>query len=259
MLSTWKKEQEEHLAKLSHEQNTRFSKLVSDIAELKLQNVAIQKSNAEIEKSITFVTEQYDDMFRKIEVLQKESQQQKDHIIDLEMKIRDIQQLTRSSCIEIRNVPAVENESAADLTAIISKVGAAVDLTLCNSELRITYRLRGKPGTVRPIIAEFINVQIKNKLITSVRNFNKTHLNEGRLNTKCIGMPGDRRPVFVAEYLPISSRKLFYEAREFAKQKEFKFCWTVNGNIFLRKTEGAKPVLVRSEQTLRNLKLDINQ
>lgn len=151
------------------------------------------------------------------------------------------------------------NESASDLSMIISKVGAAVDMTLNNTELRDAYRLPGKPGTVKPIIAEFVNVQVKNKLITSVRDFNKTHPNDDRLNTKCIGLPGDRRPVYVAEYLPATSRKLFYEAREFAKQKGYKFCWTANGNIFLRKTEGVKQVLVKSVETLRNLQLDINQ
>uniref|UniRef100_A0A2H1W117 SFRICE_025839 n=1 Tax=Spodoptera frugiperda TaxID=7108 RepID=A0A2H1W117_SPOFR len=104
------------------------------------------------------------------------------------------------------------------------------------------------------------NLEAINKiLITSVRDFNKTHPNDDRLNTKCIGLPGDRRPVYVAEYLPATSRKLFYEAREFAKQKGYKFCWTANGNIFLRKTEGVKQVLVKSVETLRNLQLDINQ
>lgn len=259
MLSTWKKEQEERLARFTNDQNTSLTKLVTEIAELKLQNLAIQKSNSEIEKSITFVTEKYDDMVKIIDSLQKENQLQKDNIINLELKIQDIQLLSRSSCVEIRNVPALENESASDLTTFINKVGATVDMTLCNTDLRDAYRLPGKPGTIRPIVAEFVNVQVKNKLITSVRNFNKIHPNEGRLNTKCIGLPGDRRPVYVAEYLPAMSRKLFYEAREFAKQKGYKFCWTANGNIFLRKTEGAKQVLVKSVETLRNLQFNTNQ
>ncbi|XP_047023724.1 uncharacterized protein LOC124634054 [Helicoverpa zea] len=259
MLSSWKREQEERLTNFISQQNTSLSKLVSDIADLKQQNLEIQKSNGEIEKAITFITEQYDDMMKKIDSLQKENQLHKDRIIHLEYKIQDIQQLSRSSCVEIRNVPAVVNESVYDLATIISKVGAAVDMTLNHTELRDAYRLPGKPGTIRPIVAEFVNVQVKNKLITSVRDFNKTHPNDDRLNTKCIGLPGDRRPVYVAEYLPATSRKLFYEAREFAKQKLYKFCWTANGNIFLRKSEGSKQILVRSTETLRNLQLDIKQ
>lgn len=70
-------------------------------------------------------------------------------------------------------------------------------------------------------------------------------------------MDGDRRPIYVAEYLPPSSRRLFFAAREFAKLKEFKFCWTNNGNVFLRKNEGDKQILIKTEQTLREL--DVNQ
>lgn len=101
MLSTWKNEQKERLTKFTNDQNTSLSKLVSEIADLKRQNLAIQKSNGEIEKAITFITEQYDDMMEKIDSLQKENQLQKDRIINLEFKIQDIQQLSRSSCVEI--------------------------------------------------------------------------------------------------------------------------------------------------------------
>lgn len=256
MLTTWKNEQEERLKKFTDDQSSCLSKLGSEIAELKLQNLEIQKSNNEITKSAMFISKQYDDMARQVAVLQKENQAYRNNVNNLEMKVLDLQQLSRSSCVEIRNIPTTEKETPLDLTTVITKIGATVNVTLNNSQLRDIYRLPGKPGTVRPIIAEFTNVQIKNKLITSARDFNKAHPNEGRLNTQCIGLSGERRPVYVAEYLPVSSRKLFYTAREFAKQKQFKFCWTANGNIFLRKIEGAKQILIRSEQTLRDLQMD---
>ncbi|XP_022830836.1 uncharacterized protein LOC111359493 [Spodoptera litura] len=258
LLSTWKREQEDRLNKFSQDQNSCLAKLVSEITELKLQNLAIQKSNNEIEKSISFINDRYDDMIRNVDILQKESQKQRDNVINLDIKVQDIKQLSRSSCVEIRNVPAAENETTTDLNTIINKVGTVVGMALSNSEIRDTYRLPGKPGTVRPIIAEFTSVHTKNYLIKRVRDFNKTHPNEAKLNTKSMGLPGDSHPVFVAEYLPASSRKLFFETRQFAKENGYRFCWSVNGNIYLRKFEGAKQVLIRSRETLRNLKLDID-
>lgn len=259
MLTIWKEEQEERLIKLAESQSSSLSKLVSEIAELKLQNLAIQKSNAEIEKNVIFINNQYDDMVKKMDILQKENLAYTDIINNLETKMQDLQKLSRTSSVEIRNMPFKENESATDLSTIVTKVGAAVNITVNDSQLRDVYRLPGKPGTIRPIIAEFSSVRVKNQLITSVRDFNKSNRNENRLNTQSIGLPGDRRPIYVAEYLPASSRKLFYEAREFAKQHEYKFCWTANGNIFLRKIEGAKQIHIKSESTLRDLQSTTNQ
>ncbi|KAF9423599.1 hypothetical protein HW555_001154 [Spodoptera exigua] len=259
MLSTWKKEIEERFTKFSTDQNSTLLKLVTELAELKQQNYAIQKSNAEIEKTVTYISKQYDDIIKDVDLLKKENLAQKDYISNLELKIQDIQQRSRTSSIEVRNVPPINNETAADLSTIIAKVGAAVGMPLDVAQLRDTYRLPGKEGTVRPIIAELSSVQIKNQLLSSVRNFNKSNPNEGRLNTTCIGLSDDRRPVYVAEYLPVSSRKLFYLAREFSKQKGYKYCWTSNGNIFIRKEPGAKQVLIRSEKTLKDLQSVTNQ
>ena len=258
MLSNWKKEQEERFSKFSSDQKSTLSTLVTELAEVKRQNIDIQKSNNEIEKTMTFISKQYDDMVMDLQSLKKENQAQNDYIQSLELKIQDFKQLSRTSSIEIRNVPPKDNETVLDLSTIIGKVGAVVNLPLIDTQLRDTYRLPGKAGTIRPIIAEFANVQIKNQLLSCLRNYNKNSPNDSRLNTTTIGLPGDRRPVYVAEYLPASSRKLFYQAREFAKQMEYKFCWTSNGSIFIRKEQGSKQILIRSEKTLEGLQLVTN-
>lgn len=50
ILSTWREEQELRFSKFVHDQNLILNKLVSEIADLKVQNAAIQKTNLEIEK-----------------------------------------------------------------------------------------------------------------------------------------------------------------------------------------------------------------
>lgn len=253
MLHTWKAEQQEHFSKFSHEQSSSLAKLVSEVNQLKSQNLAIQKSNLEIEKNVSFINKQYDDLMKQIDALQKEKQVYRHCIENLEAKIVDLQQLSRSSCVEFRNVPIKDHESVEDLAAVITKVSTTVNVPLNNNNIRDVYRLPGKPGTARPIIAEFTTVQAKSMLLDSVSSFNKNQPKEARLSTQNVGLPGDRRPIYVGEYLPASSRKLFFAAREFAKLNKFKFCWTANGSILLRKEEGAKRILVKSAQTLRDL------
>lgn len=253
MLTVWKKEQEEYFTKITIEQSNYLKNLVSELASLKSQNSSMQKSFLEIEKSVSFIGKQYDDMATQIELLQKEKRAYRDSIQQLETKIRDLQQLSRSSAVEIRNVPTKEKESVNDLCTIITDIGSAIKMLIDRNDIRDVYRLPGKPGTIRPIVAELTNVEKKNLVISSVRNFNKTHQNESSLNTHSIGLTGERRRIYVAEYLPASSRKLLFMAREFAKRMNFKYCWTANGNIFLRKVEGAKQHLIKSEQSLNEL------
>ncbi|KAH9636955.1 hypothetical protein HF086_008216 [Spodoptera exigua] len=174
--------------------------------QLKQQNLAIKKTNEEIEKAVTFISKQYDDILKDVDLLKKENQAQKDYIQNLELKIQDCQHRSRPSSIEIRNVPAINNETVSDISSIITKVGSAVGMPLDAARIRDTYRLPGKEGTVRPIIAEFSSVQVKNELLSCVRKFNKANSNSGRLNTTLIGLAGDRRPVYVDEHLSGSSR-----------------------------------------------------
>ncbi|KAJ8734551.1 hypothetical protein PYW08_013801 [Mythimna loreyi] len=254
MLKNWKSDQEAYLTKICNEQTSSLNKLVADMIELKRQNQVIQKSNAEIEKSVSFISKQYDDIIKKVELLQKENQTYKDSILALETKLQDQQRLSRPSTIEIRNVPCVKDEAASDLSGITIKVGSIIDLQLQKSDFRDVYRLPGKPDTIRPIVVEFTSVELKNRLITASRNFNKTHKGDDcRLSTQSIGFAGEKRPIFISEHLPGSSRKLFFTAKEFAKLNKYDFCWSSNGNIFLRKATGEKQILVRSDQTLRDL------
>ncbi|KAJ8717503.1 hypothetical protein PYW08_005902 [Mythimna loreyi] len=258
MLNTWKAEQQAIFSKFSQDQCSCLSKLVSEVAELKAQNKAIQKSNQEIEKTISFITNQYDDLILQVGSLKKENMIYRNCIHTLETKIEDLQQFSRPSCVEIRNVPVKDKESAVDLAAIVTRISKIVGESIDGQNIRDVYRLPGKPGIARPVVAEFTTVQAKNSLLTSVRSFNNKQQKETRLSTLNIGIPGDRRPIYVGDYLPASSKKLFFEAREFAKQMNYKFCWTNNGIILLREREGAKRILVKSEQTLRDL-AQVNQ
>lgn len=240
MLTNWKEEQDSRFAKLTSDQSITITKLMADII---------------IEKNITFINKKYDDMFTQLNTLLKEKQAYKDSILAMETKIQDLQQMSRTSSIEIRNVsPVKENESPVELSDVVTKIGSSVNLYINTQNIRDIYRLPGKAGVTRPIVTKFTSVQTKFQFLQAVRNFNKKHPKE-RLSSLNIGKTGDPCPIYVAKYLPASSKKLFFAAREFAKLKDYQFCWTTNGNIFLRKTEGAKQILVRSEQTLRDLQV----
>ncbi|KAJ8710879.1 hypothetical protein PYW08_009394 [Mythimna loreyi] len=260
-LAAWKKEQDNNMAKFMAEQTSIMSKLASDIGEIKAQNVQIQTSNAEFRKtneemikSMVFMNKKFEDMKKEVEDLRKERQVQHLYIQSLEQKITDLQRMSRGSGIELRNIPMESSENTDSLIKTVCNISKLVGLRLAEPDFRDIHRLPGKStnsNNPRPVLVEFTKVKTKQVLLSAIRSYNKEKGKEDKLNTKLLGMPGERKPVYIEEQLSATTKKLFYQAREYAKQNSFKYCWTSNGNIFLRKAEGDKQQLINSEKCLQ--------
>lgn len=239
------------------DQDTILKQLVADVAELKKQNQSIKDSNAEIVKSMHFMNANYEDMNKKMQDFEREKKNLHDCILGLEKKIQDFQFMSRNSSVEIRNIPAKDNESITDLTNVVTLISTSLNVGISPNDLRDVYRLPGKKGINRSIVAQFSTVNKKSTFLKSIVNYNKQRNTAEKLNTEIIGIPGNRQPVYVAEYLPPSLRRIFYLARNYAKENSYKFCWVSNGNIFIRKEAGDRQILIKSEQCL--LKVNTQQ
>ncbi|CAB3238269.1 unnamed protein product [Arctia plantaginis] len=242
MLTTWKREQDVVL-----------NKITSDINEVKAQNREIQKTNIEIEKSIEFMNQAYETMKNTVEKLEKERVEQRIYITELEKKVFDLQQYSRSSSFEIRNIPQTEKESIDDLTSIVVQTCNKLDVSVKRADLRDIYRMPGKKGSNRPIVAELVTVSQKNQVLQAARRFNNGRSTIEKLNTKHIGLSGDTKPIYVGDHLSSSLRQLFFEARKYANDNNYRFCWSQNNKIFLRQHEGMPSITIKSLACLNNL------
>lgn len=253
-LATFKKELLNMLEEWKSEQKQILSQLVSDVTQLKLQCSAIHNTNMEIEKSIVSLNNDYEDILRKVSEFEKQQTEYKESINKLEKQIIDLQQRSRTSAIEIRNIPAIPNETTDSLLKVIARLGSLIQMEVPSINIRDIYRLPARPGQSKSIFVEFSSVQMKNSFLSSIRKYNKERTVAEKLNTSSIGIPGDCRPVYVEEHLPQSSKRIFYLAREFAKRNKFSFCWVSNGKILIRKNaEATQTYLIKTEQCLINL------
>lgn len=242
MLNTWKTEQDATL-----------SRLVADITSLKSQCTNIQKVNKEIESSMTFMNAQFEQIKDKVCRLETERDTNRDYILSLEKQLGELQQRSRSSAMEIRNLPEKEHETERDLISTVKKLAASLEITFQDRDIRDIYRRPGKPGSTKAIVTEFNSVQVKEEIIASVRRFNKNRQISDKLNGEHVGLTGNKIPIFVDEYLPYSTRKLLFRAREFAKTHDYKFCWTSKGKVLLRKDSNARYIHIKTDQCLCNL------
>ncbi|CAG4971729.1 unnamed protein product [Parnassius apollo] len=201
----------------------KFSKLITKISDLKQQNSVIQETNLEIRRFMTFASSEYE----------KERSEYTENLMKIERKVHDLQVKSRTASIEFRNIPMQERETTDDLLSIVSGVCNALHIPIKHDEVRDVYRLPGKPGTNKTIVAEFVTVFDKNNIFSAARNFNKKKPSEEKLNSESIGLSGKRVPIYISEYLPPSSKVLFRKARMYAKDNKYQYCWTTNGQVFI--------------------------
>lgn len=242
------------LTTMKTQQEVTFAKIFSEMSDVKEKVHQIQKTNSEIEKSMEYMYKHYEDLKLQILDLEKTRDKNSETINQLERQLQDIKLSSRSSAVEIRNVPNKENETVEEMINIVSQIGKSIDFEVSASEIRDIYRLPAKPGTNKTIVTEFSSVHTKTNYLSAARNFNKSRKLEDKLNTKVVGMCGDKKPIYVDEYLPGSMKKLFLQSRDFAKKNSFKFCWISNGKILLRKSPECKETYtVRTEDCLANI------
>lgn len=222
--------------------------------ELKASLVELTRQNSEFKDSVTFMSQQYDDMVKRMNDCDAERKNNLLYIHSLEDRIENLEKNLRSSSVEIRNVPQKKVETNADLQGLVQSIGNSVKLPIHPSDIRDVFRTPTKSEATKPIIVDFTSVILKQKLLESVKKFN-TENKDDKLNSQTLNIDGPKKPIFVSENLTPAMRKLFFQAREFAKEKKFKFCWAAYGKIYLRQTEDCPTLRVESEAHLTKLRM----
>ncbi|XP_028166566.1 uncharacterized protein LOC114357242 [Ostrinia furnacalis] len=253
--SSFKKEIMESMAAMFAEQNEKFSAIEKSIAEIKSQNTTIHQTNCEIERSLEFVSHQIDDVKDKISHLEVERKKMSSEIISINNKIENLECINKKTSVEIRNVPnSKKRESKSTLFDMIQhlQTGISLEDEYCG-QIRDVYRTNYKSqSNVSTVVIEFMTTLAKEKFISKTKLFSNSKGDQ--TNSKLMGLDGASTPIYISEHLSPRTRKLFYLAREFAKQNEYKYCWTSGGKVFLRKSEGSQHLLVKDDNDLKSLK-----
>lgn len=156
----------------------------------------------------------------------------------LEDRLEDMEQYSRSNCLEIQGIPYMPTE---DVLSIVKDVGKALDLTISDSMVDACHRLGVRQNGDKPpgIIVKFVRRIDKEEFLRK-RRVKRT------LSTRHMGRSDDL-PIYVNESLSPTRRRLHAMARQYQRDNNYKFLWVRNGKIFLRKEEKA-PVKVISRQ-----------
>lgn len=183
-------------------------------------------------------------------------QLRKDYDI-LEEKVDYLESAYLKTCIEIRNVPKVVSETRDCLYGTVETLikNLSYEKTIQRADIRDVTRLPSKKESkTSSIKVEFCNTLIKHNILTAAKKFNKDRPKQEKLNASHLGLREPETAIYIAEELTSKMKKLFYLSRGFASAENYKFCWTTNGRVYLRKEIGEPYILVKSEAQLCSLK-----
>ncbi|CAG4990724.1 unnamed protein product [Colias eurytheme] len=207
---------------------------------------------AELKQSVEFFSEKYDEIHNKMSVLEQGYKEHRCVTQLLETKIENLEKQLRNTSIEIRNIPTKPQETKSDLVQFAINIGKAINIDIQKSDIRDIFRIPSKNSTNKPIIAHLNTTLLKENILNGIKKFNKDNDNN-KLSTNHLQIEGQSRPVYISENLTQKMKKIYFLARDFAKQNSYKFCWISKGNIYMRKQEGFPYIKIESEDDLKTL------
>lgn len=211
----------------------------------------IKELHLELKESVKFISKKYDESLVIIDHLQQENKNIKKQVQFLEQKLDHHEKSARASILEVRHVPKGELETKDSLVKVIQDLGAAVNVpsNVVEAEIRDIYRANSKTDA---IVVEFTTVARKTAFISSFIHFNKIQREQKQLplNTNHLKIKGPPRNIYISDSLTGRTRRLFYLARQCAKTRSYNGCWISFGRVFLRKSEGDKPIQIKDEGDL---------
>lgn len=213
----------------------------------------IQATNAKIETSIEFLAQQNDDLKKKVDLLEQELKKKDEHIIILEDTIEDMMRGSRNKSLEIKNVPLEPKETKEGLLKMVEHL--AQDLKLDINTSHISDIFKSKSNTEKKTVTvEFISQSTRDAVLKSAKIYNHKNKNN-KISAKNLGLTKNPdEPIFIAERLTQKASRLYFLARDLKRIKNYKYCWTSFGRVYIRKEDDSPIIMVKSESQIHKLK-----
>lgn len=234
--------------------NNLFSKQEQELKKISLSQSEIKRTIENFEKSVSFLTAQNEEFKKKIGYLEGQVKEDRKYIVTLEDKLEELQKDRRKSSFEISNVPRKNSESKNDLVEMVLHLSNTVNCKLENTDIKDIYRVRQKSRDTAntKIIVETTSTLQKAELLKMCKSFNIRH--KTKLHAKHLGFHTlEETPIYISEHLTPKASRLYFLARDLARSKRYKFCWSSFGKVYLRSDENSAIINIRSESQIQSL------
>ncbi|XP_013174661.1 PREDICTED: uncharacterized protein LOC106123072 [Papilio xuthus] len=181
---------------------------------------------------------------------------------NLQAKLNQCEQACIANDLEITGLPEEKNESPLHLTSILAKkLGVTLDERDIVSAERVGRKTivaeyeRGKEEDAtaarpRALVVRLVQRGARDELLRAAR------VRRGFDSAGIVPAAAPRR-VYVNERLTRLNKQLFYRAREESRRLKWKFAWTKNGTIFVRRDYTQTAIRIRDHVDIVRVFSDI--
>ncbi len=243
----------------SEAMNERDKLLLNQMSNLLTKH--FNQNNARLDKleeSVNFQSTQYDSINNKLaealvsirDVCEENRKIKEDYLClveknkELQHKVEHLEAYSRINNIIISGLTPEKDSNPYEIALNICKFA---EVTINYGDIDACHWLQPNNNTkTTSLIVKFVNWHIKETLVKNWRSKSVT------ADTFC-GSRSSR--VYISDHLTPSTSKLLKEAKKLKhrQQNKYKYIWTVNGRVLVRKDDTSKVIVVSNTDDLQNL------
>ena len=217
---------------------TQQSKQLQDLFSQYSKNT--QDGLQQVKTSQEFISGKFDEVLKAINELKSDYNLLRDENIMLKQRVNELQnkiavidndceglkQYSRRDLLEVHGIPQNLEENTDNL---VQHVAQLAEINLDASDISISHRLPAKRGKTAAVIVKFTRRKVRDTI------YNNRYKLRGK-TTSDLGFTQSNR-IYINESFTAKGKQLFYEVKTYQKSHNFKYIWSRNGNVYLRKND----------------------
>nr|XP_022911404.1 uncharacterized protein LOC111422435 [Onthophagus taurus] len=187
----------------------------------------------------------FQDQLKIIDKLNAENMSLRKQVDDLSGRVGDLEQYSRRNNLELQGVPEKDNE---DLLMVLKTMGDFIGVPVSSTDVDAAHRVPHGPGNQnqnrgtnpKGIVVRFCSRLTRDNFLAAAK-LKKRSGPPG--SPPGLSIDGVSECCFINEHLTPANKFLLSNVRKAAREKGYKFVWTRDCRVYVRKNETARPIL----------------
>ena len=176
--------------------------------------IDLKKSINELTATVNILVDKIDNLTSSVEIRDQK-------IFYLENKLNEIEQYSKKTNIIISSSTDFLNKSDNKKSEFINLVKNQLNIDIDPYNFVAIHELPNKNKDIYKTIVKFHFHETKSKIFKNIKKLKDTN-------------------IYINDILTKYNSEIFYKARNLLKDSKIKYCWTVNGITFIKKTESSE-------------------